>query len=166
MWQRQLPFSPVAAVICSHLCEAECQVVQPENIWQHTTFLSSTLPCALWYPFFLGCPSALNLITVIQASFGASSKTVTLTFRDICVHLTSKQVWGDSHIITTSWSKFSQYSSHFWFHVQTVSVIFFNLSFIYPFRFYLVCFSTLIQRGWWSRTTFTLASETSNIWIS
>lgn len=57
-------------------------------------------------------------------------------------------------IITTFWFKSSQYSSHLWFYVWTVKIVFLSYSF------------ALCLRSWWNKTVLTLASEISDICIS
>lgn len=93
-------------------------------------------------------------MTVIQASFGAAFKAMTFTFRKIVIRFMPKRRASMVFIITTFWFKSSQYSSHLWFYVWTVKIVFLSYSF------------ALCPRSWWNKTVLTLASEISDICIS
>ena len=71
----------VATVIYSSLPKTECQVLEPENIWQDLHLKLCFFLGSVFFSILLGWHRALSLITIIPASFGAPFKTVTFDYR-------------------------------------------------------------------------------------
>ena len=106
----------VATVIYSSLPKTECQVLEPENIWQDLHLKLCFFLGSVFFSILLGWHRALSLITIIPASFGAPFKTVTFDYRiksrDITlptkVHLVKAVVFPVIMYGCESWAKLAE----------------------------------------------------------
>lgn len=103
----------------------DCKYVTASFSW------SSTSPHVLWSsPLSPSWHRTLNLITIIQAPLGAPFRTMTSTFRNISVHLMSKELWvGTYHHIV---AQILTHVFHVWWLLKVLRIYFVCILFILP----------------------------------